>query len=133
MFIYYVFLDLLRQIAFNQVTSFTIRSNYLFTVKFEQNEVSSGLAMLLQSTTVIKTYQPLYFLNRIYLNEVLPAGTYNLSFHDPSGGKNKITSLNCAPYQLTYTLTPTSEVPGDICTSDTLPTDLFSTNGMCIG
>jgi hypothetical protein len=104
---------------------FTIKTTYLFTVKLEQNDASSGIQMLLVGMNVSKTYYPLYFLNHVYLNEYIPAGTYNLSFHS-LGGINPV--FTCAPYSLTsaYLIT---DFPADSCSSDSLPTDLFSFAG----
>jgi hypothetical protein len=114
------------QINFYAFTLFTVRTTSLFTVRFEQNDVTAGIAMLLQAKNVSKTYNPLYFQDRIYLNEYLLAGTYNLSFHDPLG-KNPLP-LKCAPYTLTYTLVA-ADVPAGTCDADTLPSDLNTTSG----
>jgi hypothetical protein len=114
------------QIYFYSYTLFTVKTTSLFTVLFEQSDVTAGIAMLLQATNISKTYNPLYFQNQIYLNEYLLSGTYNLSFHDPLG--RSPLSLLCAPYSLTYSLVP-ADVPAGVCDADDLPTDLNTTTG----
>ena len=75
---------------------------------------------------IIYRYNPLYSANHIYFNEYLPAGTYNLSFHDPTGATT--SDFTCAPYILSYNLSA-SPVPDDVCDYNPLPLELTTAAG----
>lgn len=66
--------------------------------------------------------------NHLFIHEILPKGQYNLTIYDPRSFAHREPNLHCAQYVLSY-LINTTGVPDNFCQTNSLPTDLFSSNG----
>ncbi|GAM25559.1 hypothetical protein SAMD00019534_087340, partial [Acytostelium subglobosum LB1] len=117
------------------VLSFTTNATGQIHAYLKYNDLVDSMMMKLNYTTivngksVVKTIRPLYEGGLATLNEIIPAGSYQLTIYDRYNQKNPVLGINCAQYSFGYFLnTTTPDVPTCDSTS-MLPTDLFSTRG----
>ncbi|EGG18641.1 hypothetical protein DFA_04136 [Cavenderia fasciculata] len=118
---------------------FTINQTGLFTTTVQYNDAVASLAIKLNSTIIVngistvKYYHALYDGGQAYINEVLPAGKYQLNVYDPYSSVSPYNNVQCATYTLGYFLN-TSTPAGQTCsTTNVLPSSLNSNSATPYG